>query len=103
MKIARIQAGFLVFVLIMPLVFTSITTLGDPGNKYDLCENFPEEERKGDRGSGEKEGKGDFEEFMFHEQHDLATLEDKNSKSLSRNNELVSIGRNVLTPPPEFI
>ncbi len=86
-----------------PLVFTSIIKLGDAGDKYNLCENFPEEERKSDRESGEKEGKGDLEEFISHNWHDLATLGDKSSESLWKNKEFVSLGNDVLTPPPEFI
>lgn len=93
----------LAFVLLVPLVLTSIGQLGDIENKYELCENFPGESQSDDRESGEREQMSDIEEFIFHDQHDLVTLVDGNSKSLSRKKEFVSIGSDVLTPPPEFI
>ncbi len=102
-KSVRILAVFLVIVLMMPLVSTSITKMGYIDDKYELSENYAEEEQRDKRDSETKEGMEDIDEFMLHNQFDLAITRVIDSEYFARNKEFVSIIRDILTPPPEII
>jgi len=99
-KNVRILAVFLVFVFTMPLVFTSITNTSD---NYVLFEYPAEEERSGERESKTTDRIDDIDEFMLHNQLNLAITGVIDFEYFERNKEFVSISRDILTPPPKFI
>ena len=99
--ILRCQAILLVFMLMIPVAFTSITKWGDTGYASELCDNFPEEERE--ERESEKDEVDDVKEFMSHHRHNFSSCGGGNSLNSSANNVFANIGGDVVTPPPEFI
>jgi len=87
----------------MPLVFTLITKLGDTSDVYELIVNSAEEEQRDDQESEKERECDDVEEFIFHNQHNFIPLMGENFKYITKNNGFVSISRDMLTPPPEFL
>ena len=100
--ILRIQAVVLAFLLVMPVVFTSIVNLGDTDYRSELCGNFPEEEKE-ERKSDRDREVDEVEKFVSHHRHDFSSFASGNLATLSACNLFASINGDVLTPPPEFI
>jgi len=102
-KNVRILAVFLVFVFTMPLVFTSIARLSDTSVNYVLFEYPADEVQSGERESNTKEEMDDIDEFMLHNQLDLAITGAIDFEYYERSKEFVNISTDILTPPPKFI
>lgn len=102
-KNVRFQAVFFVFILMMPLVFTLITKLGDTGDVYELTVNSAEEEQRDERESEKERERDDVEEFIIHNQHNFIPLRGEDFQYIAKSNGFVSISRDMLTPPPEFL
>ena len=103
MKNVRFQAVFFVFILMMPLVFTLITKLGDTGDVYELTVNSAEEEQRDERESEKERERDDVEEFIIHNQHNFIPLRGEDFQYIAKSSGFVSISRDILTPPPEFL
>ena len=103
MKNVRILAVFLVFVFTMPLVFDSITRLRDTSVNYVLFEYPADEERSGERESKTTDRIDDIDEFILHNQLNLAITGVIDFEYFARNKEFISISTDILTPPPKFI
>ena len=105
MKKVQIQAVFLAFVIMMPLVVTSIIRMGDRKDMCELSENGKEEEQRDEReteGAEGKEGK-DVEEYLFHNNANFVYTGNGNIEYFARSKKFISINTDVLTPPPELI
>lgn len=100
-KRRKIQSVFLVLILIMPLLLLSVTVLVNSYDEYELCE-LAEEEQSEERESEEKEVDDDIEEFVIYDQASLTIGISKPLKSFLRNKKIISISRDILTPPPKF-
>ena len=99
----RIQALLLAFMLVMPVVFTSITEWGNTDYRTEFCDTFPGEEREEREERKTEKEKDVIEEFDLGHQNQMGILCGSNSKYLSASNLLASVSDDVLTPPPEFI
>ena len=98
MKSIRIQAFILTFSFMMPLVFNSITMLTDTSDNYELFEYSTEEEENSDT----QEGTENIDDFLLHDQLDLAIIGIRDFEYFARNKEFISISGDTLTPPPKF-
>ena len=99
--ILRIHAILLAIILIMPVVFTSITELWNTDYRSELYDHFPEEEKEERKSEKEREV-DEVEKVVPHRGHDFASFMSENPALLSACNLFASISGDVLTPPPEF-
>lgn len=100
-KKLKLQAVFLIFVLMMPLMVISFTNLGDTIYMYEQIEKSEEEQREEQKCG--KEEVDNVEKFTHSHKYSLATLTSSNSNFIIKSNDFASISKEVLTPPPKFI
>ena len=105
MKKVQIQAVFLAFVIMMPLVVAPIARMGDMRDTYELSGNGEKEEQRDERETEAegKEGKDDVEEYLFHDHVNFVYTGNGDIKYFARSKKFISINTDVLTPPPELI
>ena len=102
MWILRVQALLMAIMLVVPIVFTSVTHWENAKHQIELCDNFPEEEREERESEKDKEKEG-LEEYDLRYQNQLSALGGSNSNCLGSNSLFASHSGDVLTPPPEYI
>ena len=101
-KNASFQSIILALVFVMPMVFASVAHLGDDCEMHAFFENCTEEGQADEKESDVKEERDLIEAFVFQE-FALLNQRDSQTNYFSKSKELVSISKDVLTPPPEFI
>ena len=100
--ILRIQTLLLAFVLMMPVIISSVTLGKYAEHQIEFCDNPPEEEQEERETEKEREKEG-VEEYVLRHQIQMGLFCGPNSNYSSVNDLLASVSGDVLTPPPEYI
>ncbi|MBL4593501.1 MAG: hypothetical protein JKX68_06765 [Flavobacteriales bacterium] len=99
MKNLQIKAIVMVFVIIMPLVLSTIHVLNDDTRFYECCENTSNEEQSEERDSEE-----DVEtlEGFIHEDKPYLVVDYSFFKTrIIKDSNVLNSYKDILTPPPK--
>lgn len=98
MKIIKIVAITLMFVITAPTVYSAISSFYDVECELLCCEKTTEEEQKENKNEKELD---DLEEYLLSENETLSELQCKVFFYSFRGKQFIDIVSDIITPPPE--